>query len=80
MRFRAFGARQFVHLGYSPEWSRQRAEDELANVMADVRRGIWRAPQAVVVPEPPARVPTFHEFASEWFEAQQLEGGRNGRA
>lgn len=24
-------------------------------------------------------VPAFHQFASEWFEAQKLEGGRKGK-
>jgi integrase len=50
-------------------WSRQRAETELAKVLADVRRGIWQPP----APEPTAKAtvdhnPSFHEFASEWFE------------
>src|SRR4051794_25336960 len=43
LRFRANGARRFVLLGYASQgWTRARAEDELANVMADVRRGLWR--------------------------------------
>src|SRR4051794_2115099 len=45
---------------------RARAEQELSNVMADVRRGIWKPP----APEPVREAePTFHEFASEWLEA-----------
>src|SRR5207245_307837 len=74
LRFRAYGQRRYVTLGAGREgWSRQRAEVELKNVLADVRRGIWREPdQAPVVDEPVE--PTFHEFASEWIAARKLEG------
>jgi len=72
LRFRAYGQREYVTLGTSAEgWTRPRAEVELANVLADVRRGTWRPPIAAVV-EPP-RDPTFHEFASEWFERKRGE-------
>jgi integrase len=78
LRFRALGKRQFVHLGHAADgWNRKRAEEELANVLADVRRGIWEPPAPVNVPEP-RTMPTFHEFASEWFDARRLEGGRKG--
>ena len=43
----------------------------MANVLADVRRGIWRPPSR---PTAPSRSePTFHEFASEWLEARRHE-------
>jgi hypothetical protein len=42
-----------------------------------VRRGIWRPAVVEVVPAP-REMPTFHEFASEWFERQTIEGGRRG--
>ncbi len=63
LRFTAYGRREYVTLG-SDGWTRQRAEEELANVLADVRRGNWRkgSPESVK-PEP-----SFHEFASEWFD------------
>jgi integrase len=69
LRFHAYGERQYLTLGGAWEgWTRVRAEDELANVLADVRRGIWRP----ATPEPadagPAPEPTFHEFASAWFD------------
>ncbi len=68
IRFRAYGERRYVALGSSEEgWSRQKAEDELANVQADVRRGTWRPHEPESV-EAPAEVPTLHEFASEWFD------------
>src|SRR4051812_48312445 len=48
LRFCAYGRRRYGTLG-SEGWTRQRAEQELANVLADVRRGIWRPLD--VVPE-----------------------------
>ena len=74
LRFRAYGQRQYLTLGSTADgWSRPRAEEELENVLADVRRGIWQPP----APEPdagaPAVEPTFHEFATDWFEARRPE-------
>jgi integrase len=74
LRFRAYGKRYYVTLGSTAEgWSRPRADEELANVLADVRRGIWRPHEPEPV-EPPAEIPTFHVFASEWFESRRQEG------
>jgi integrase len=74
LRFRALGERQFILVGYESEgWTRARAEEELANVMADVRRGIWQPPTDV---EPPKEVPTFHVFASEWLARREAAGLR----
>lgn len=72
LRFRAYGRREYLHLGYEPSWTRHRAEQELANVMADVRRRTWRPPEDAA-PERPPEAPTFHQFASEWFAAKKLE-------
>jgi integrase len=75
LRFRALGRRWYVTLGSSADgWSRARAEEELANVLADVRRGIWRPPEPD--PEPPVarEEPTFHEFASEWLAGRKADG------
>lgn len=42
IRFHASGRRRYLTLGRESEgWTRRRAEDELANVLADVRRGLW---------------------------------------
>lgn len=73
LRFRAYGRREYVTLGGGADgWSRARAEEELQNVLADVRRGIWRPPDRDPAPAPEGPVdPTFHEFASQWFEANQ---------
>lgn len=78
LRFRAYGQRRYIALGNRDEgWTRAKAEQELANVLADVRRGIWQPPR----PEPvaaPREIPTFHVLASEFFDRQKLEGGRRG--
>ena len=61
-------------LGTAEEgWNRRRAEEELQNVLADVRRGIWQPPTS---PEPVVEAvadPTFHEFASSWFDRHRPE-------
>jgi len=73
LRFRAYGQRYYVTLGSDAAgWNCQRAEMELENVLADVRRGIWRPPIAEVAVAPAAD-PTFHEFASEWYAAKAQE-------
>jgi integrase len=74
LRFRAYGKRRYLTLGTAAEgWNRRRAEDELANVLADVRRGIWAPYEPPAAPEP-APEPTFHEFASEWLDGLRHEG------
>jgi integrase len=73
LRFRAYGKRHYLTLGAGEEgWSRRRAEEELANVLADVRRGIWKPPTPA--PQPPAEEPTFHYYASEWLARREQEG------
>jgi integrase len=62
--------RQYVTLGGEEDgYTRARAEAELRYVMADVEHGRWRPPQ----PEPvqPQECPSFHEFSSQWFEANK---------
>jgi integrase len=77
LRFRAYGRRQFVTLGSAEEgWTRQRAELELQNVLADVRRGIWQPAQPEPEPVEPQPEPTVHEFASEWLARRNAEGLR----
>lgn len=69
LRFQVEGERFYVTLG-SPEegWTGRRAEDELAATMAAVRAGTWKRP----APAPAVETdPTFHEFASDWFAANE---------
>jgi len=73
LRFRAYGKRRYVTLGTAADgWTRAKAAEELANVLADVRRGIWRPTERADRQEPPPE-PTFHEFASEWLESRRHE-------
>ena len=45
LRVRAYGKRHYVTLGLEADgWSAERAEEELQNVLADVRRAIWIPP------------------------------------
>jgi integrase len=73
LRFRAYGKRRYLSLGSAEEgWNQRRAEEELANVLADVRRGIWK-PTPSEEASDEAREPTFHEFASEWLASRRHE-------
>ena len=73
IRFRAYGKRHFVRLGTVEDgWTRRRAQTELDNILADVRRGIWRPADPEAIPEPFVE-PTFHEFATSWFNDSQAE-------
>jgi integrase len=75
LRFRAYGERRYVTLGGAEDgWDSRRAEAELANLLADVRRGIWRPQEPEQVVEAPAEEPTFHVYASEWFAQREQEG------
>src|SRR5207248_8037839 len=52
IRFRAAGKRRFATLGRASEgWTEGRAEQELADTLALVRKGLWRPPE----PPPPAK-------------------------
>ena len=74
VRFRAYGQRHYLTLGTAEAgWTRRKAELELANVMADVRRGIRRLPEPEHEVSAPWPEPSFHGFASEWFDAHRRE-------
>ena len=68
IRFTAYSKRRYQTLDVAT-----RAEAELAqqDVLADVRRGIWRAPAEHVQAEP--AMPDFHTFASEWYARYEHE-------
>lgn len=73
IRFSAYGERHYLTLGSTADgWTRPMAEEELQNVLADVRRGIWKPP--VNDWQSPSGMPSFHGFASEWFEGIRNEG------
>ena len=71
LRFRALGKRQYRGLG---RCTRSEAEAELRHVLADVERGLWRPPDREPARAPEVKNdPTFHEFASEWFDCKRGE-------
>jgi len=46
LRFLAYGERQYLTLGMEGDgWTRRKAGEELDNILADVRRGIWVPPE-----------------------------------
>lgn len=46
LRFWAYGEREYLTLGFEGDgWTYKRAEEELENILADVRRGIWVSPK-----------------------------------
>lgn len=68
LRFTAYGERRYLTLGLESEgWDRGRAEEELQNVLADVRRGLWVPPQKSsgrgASEEEPRQTPIFGPFA-----------------
>jgi len=72
LRFRAHGRRQYQRLGSPAEgWTRERAELELADTMALVRKELWRPPAMAPVAPTADGDPGFHEFSSEWFAANE---------
>ena len=76
LRFRVNGKRHYLTL---PDGTtRAQADQELENVLADVRRGVWKPPEPAPVVEV-KEAPTFHEFASDWWEGKRHElHGRTG--
>ncbi len=80
IRFMAGGKRRFQTLGTTEQgWTRARAQSELANALADVRRGIWQPPKRQSEPVRPDSDPSFHEFASEWFNDHKDEWRQSTR-
>ena len=70
IRLPAYGKRRYIT--FDDCGDRQEAEAELRHVLADVERGTWQAHEPERV-EAPAEVPTFHEFASEWYRRHELD-------
>jgi integrase len=84
LRFPAYGERQYLTLGLETDgWTRKRAEEELQNILADVRRGIWIPPdkhrrsQTNGDTEDTEGVPLFGPFARELVAARKGEVSAN---
>jgi integrase len=79
LRFRAYGERYYLTLGYEDEgWGWDKADEELQNILADVRRGLWvppskKKPRGKGKGDQPAQVPNFGPFATG------LTKGREGQ-
>jgi integrase len=80
LRFLAYKERHYITLGLEAEgWTRKRAEEELQNVLADVRRGVWIPPDRGRRKDGngngdgPEAEPTFHRFSSEWLTGRRGE-------
>ncbi|MBI4898743.1 MAG: tyrosine-type recombinase/integrase [Actinobacteria bacterium] len=72
IRFRSYGKRHYFTLGTVAEgWSRDRAQAELDNVLADIRRGIWREPDPASDLQP--RMPMFGDYADAWLAMRAPE-------
>lgn len=71
LRFRAYGERRYVSLGFERDgWDRRRAEEELQNILADVRRGLWVPPRRGTARDRDGgweerEVPTLGRFAAD---------------
>jgi integrase len=75
LRFRTGGKRRCLTLGTAEEgWTQEKAERELADTLALVRKGVWSPPAPPPAVEEPTDEPTFHEFASEWLERREQRG------
>lgn len=77
LRFRAHGKRHYQGLG---KISLGEADAKLRYLLVDIERGVWQAPTSPAAAAASVEVPTFHEFASEWFEAHQGEWRPKTRA
>ena len=77
LRFRVAGVREREVLherrvcacGCGGGWTEAAARIELDNILAKVKVGVWRPRQAA--PSATTEPPTFHEYASYWFQAKK---------
>jgi integrase len=77
LRFTAYGKRRFVSLGTVTAGE---AERELRHALADVERGAWTPPAGVQAPPEPEPIPTFHQYAEEWWVRYERQIAENTRA
>jgi hypothetical protein len=77
LRFRAYGERRYVSLGFERDgWDRRRAEEELQNILADVRRGLWVPPRRGSARDRDSgweerEVPTLGRFAADLVDSNE---------
>jgi integrase len=74
LRFTAYGKRRYVSLGAI---SAAEAERALRHTMADVERGTWQPPVAAEPPPEPEPIPTFHQYAEEWWIRNERQFAEN---
>jgi integrase len=77
LRFTAHGRRRYVSLGAV---SAGEAERALRHTMADVERGTWQPPVGVESPPESEPVPTFHQYAEQWWIRNERQLAANTRA
>lgn len=78
-RVPAGGKRRYLRLGSTGEgWTREQAERELQYIVAQIERGDWTPPASKAAPVV-QESPTFHVFASEWFDARKREWAQGTR-
>jgi integrase len=77
LRFTAYKKRRHVKLG---PVSADEAARQLSYVIADVERGTWQPPEAIVPPPEPERVPTFIVFADQWWKLNEKRLAPNTQA
>jgi integrase len=85
IRFWAYGEREYLTLGYERDgWTYQRAEEELENILADVRRGIWVSPKKKKRRASEAgeegEVPVFGPFARQLVASREGQVSENHHA
>jgi integrase len=88
LRFFAAGRREIVTLHERPGcecgcgggWEERAARNELGNVLARIRAGVWEPPRrtAGASGDQAPGVPNFHVYASQWL-AQKADGVLGGR-
>lgn len=70
-QFQASGKRHYLTFGSTSEgWDRKQAEAVLRHTLADVERGTWQPPRREPMPDVD-RDPSFHVFASEWYDQRE---------
>src|ERR1700683_2009691 len=77
LRFTAYGKRRFVSLGTITAGE---AERELRHALADVERGSGTPRTGVQARPEPEPIPTFHQYAEEWWVRYERQIAENTRA